>query len=320
MKRVNTVHILDNFSVSQQNDTKLEVEQDKDVNASEFLHNQLKRIITQYKETITEESFLTKEEYLEAGFFDLFQGMKDCNSTVNNIKLIDVIFKKKDKEIDIILKVTKNDSDTDIWGVEICNNERGVSFNNVLKMIQRNLNQNIINKWIIIRDENLPVKTSWKKSIELLETLSDRGEIMYIDSEDNISLYACKELLNMSSAGDLEFNGNTIARKEVIPHLIEKIIPETTIMNTIFGIHLENVESKKKKTKKFDKDQIKQEIIKQTDTAMMVCINKFFKNFQEHREAYIEVINELVKENQIIVLGSMEKQIVVSKPLSEDVF
>ena len=121
----------------------------------------------------------------------------------------------------------------------------------------------------------------------------------------------------------MDFEGNNITRKQVLPYLVEKILPETDIVKNIFGEEskpTEEIQEKVEIQETINKNQIRKEIINQTNSSMMVSINKYFKNFNENKELFFEIIHELVDEKKIILLASTDKQIVVSKPLTEDVF
>ena len=85
----------------------------------------------------------------------------------------------------------KGHGDVEKWGIVICNTEHGQSFTNTLKMLQNNLNNKTINVWFIIRDKSLPVKKSWKKGIEIMDTISQQGKLIKIDPEDNMTIFAC---------------------------------------------------------------------------------------------------------------------------------
>lgn len=317
MKSINKINLLDTFTI----ETKAR-ETSKEYNIAEFIDNQLKRIITQYKETIDNNSYITRENYLEAGFLDILKGLQITKIPFNDKIIEKVTFKQKTNEIDLIATFKLKDDSINNLGIEICNNERGVSFNNVLKMIQRNLNQNNFEKWVIIRDINLPVKKTWKKSVELLNTLSSSGSLYPIDIEDDATIYACKELLDLSSAGDLDIDGRIVTRKEVIPHLLNKILPNIDILNTIFGgksNHQDDLITIKT-TKKDKLDDIKEKILTQANSNMMVCVNKFFSDFNKKADFYKKVIDGLVSESKLIILVEKKNHIVVAKPASEDVF
>ena len=139
----------------------------------EFLSNQIKRIVTNYKEIVKDESLTTKEAYLENGFFDLFGGMKDSVTVINAKTVTDIAFKKKVNEIDIILTTKDATGTPEKWGIEICNNERGQSFTNMLKMLQRYLTDSTISRWIVI---------------EILNQITGQGRVFELDPADDITI------------------------------------------------------------------------------------------------------------------------------------
>ena len=315
MKAQNSVNMLETFVLG----NTIEPEP-KNSDLTEFLSNQMKRIITKYKDTVKDESYSSKESYLETGLFDLFDGMKENDIIINTKKINDVIFKKKINDIDIILTVDNSHRKIEKWGIDICNTEHGQSFTNTMKMLQNNVSNKTINQWLVIRDKSLPVKKTWKKGIEILDTISHQGKLLTIGPEDNMAIFACKELLDLSSAGDLEIDNTTVSRKQVIPYLMKDVLLNISIINECFGIEGSKPEPLKKKDKTLNNSEIKEKILQQTERTTILSVNKFFDDFDSYRDIYVNIVNELVKDGKIIVLGSMENQIVVSKSLSDDVF
>ncbi len=112
----------------------------------------------------------------------------------------------------------------------------------------------------------------------------------------------------------------TITRKQVIPYLVEEIVLKLSIINRIFGVELEETKKPEKKKKTINEQEIRDKIIQETERTTVVSINKLLSNFESNRETFLKIVNDLVHEGKIIVLGSIDVQIVVTKPLVDDVF
>ena len=102
--------------------------------------------------------------------------------------------------------------------------------------------------------------------------------------------------------------------------MVNEVVPNLSILSKCFGIQITPPEPPKKKKKSLNQAEIKQKIIEQTESTTLVSINKFFPDFNSHKDLYIKIVTELVDAGKIIVLGDMEHQIVVTKPLADDVF
>lgn len=311
MKEYNSFSLLDKFEHSAGIDQ-------KNVTNEEFIDSQFKDIIKKYKTDPEDVSFASKETYLRDGLLDLFKGLKDQKIPINGLIIENVTIKNKSNEIDLILNIKSQNKSNLNLGIEICNNENGNRFNNILKMIQNTLREKKIDNWVMIRDINIPVKSSWVASIDLLKALSSNGLLYNIDVEDDASIYACKKILDLASSGDLELNRIPITRKDVMNFLLNNIIPILSIINPIFYSREPGPENGGGLLSS-DKDEIKEKILSVANKKMMVIVNKLFSDFNEKKEYYKNIVKEMELESKLIIMIETDKKLVVSKPPSERV-
>ncbi|OLS19276.1 MAG: hypothetical protein HeimC3_46420 [Candidatus Heimdallarchaeota archaeon LC_3] len=288
-----------------------------------YLENQIHKVITQYKENIDDNPYSTRENYLEAGLFDLLKGCVDSELTINNKKVTELVFKKKSKDLDMIATIINESGQEEKWGIEVCNNERGQSFYGILNRITNNLAQKIITKWFIIRDKNLEIKKSWKKSNELLEGIKSSGHLIYIDIDDNARIFGLKEILDLSSSGDLDIEGHPVVRKEVLPYIMDNLFFKVDIINKMFEL-----ESKKegpiitvsKRPKKDITTSIREDILSKANSQMLVNFQKLFPDYKKEKKLYNSVVESLKIEGKIVIMNQSKTNIVIAKSPSDDVF
>ena len=284
----------------------------------EFVLNQMNILVSRFSDNLDENPFSARENYLEAGFFDLFKGSKDLQREFEGQTISHIVFKTKPKHLDMILTVNKGNGEVDHWGIEVCNKENSNSVLAVLRRVKNHLDQNKINKWYILRDYSLRIKSTWKKTNEMINSLRKRGgSIVYLDTETNAQIFACRELLDLSSAGDLEFNNTVITRKDLIPIIIEEILPDISILKELFSLPETVTEPL---AVPGPTTNLQQQIMDVLETTIVVNMSKIFPNFNEQEKKYRTVINELSNKNQIVVISDKDSQLVISKAPGEDIF
>jgi len=283
-----------------------------------FVVNQMNILVSRFSDNLDENPFSARENYLEAGFFDLFKGSMDLQREFEGKKISKVVFKTKPKHLDMILTINKGNGETSHWGIEVCNKENSNSFLAVMRRIKNHLDQKMINKWYLLRDSRIRIKKTWKKTNEMINSLRKRGgSIVYLDTETNAQLYACRQLLDLSSAGDLEFNNTVITRKDLMPIIIKEVLPDISVFNELFSL-TETVIQPSPLPGPIT--NLQQQIMNVLETSIVVNMSKLFPDYNKREKDYRTTINELKMKNQIVVLSDKDTQLVISKAPGEDIF
>ena len=284
----------------------------------EFVLKQMNILVSRFSDNLEENPFSARENYLEAGLYDLFKGSMDLQRKFEGKTIKKIVFKTKPQHLDMILTINKGEGKDDFWGIEVCNKENSNSVMAVLRRIKNHFDQNQINKWYILRDSNLRIKSTWIKTNEMINSLTERGgSIIYLDTENNAQISACRELLDLSSAGDLEFNNSVITRKELIPIIVEEILPNISLLKEFFSLEETIKEPPILLTPVSD---LKKQIIDILETTIVVNMSKLFPDFNDRETEYRKNIEELETSKKVVVISDKDSQLVISKAPGEDIF
>ena len=284
----------------------------------DFVLNQMNILISRFSDNLDENPFSARENYLEAGLFDLFKGSMELQREFEDKRISNIVFKTKPQHLDMILTITKGNGETENWGIEVCNKENSNSVLAVLRRVQNHLDQSKISNWYMLRDESIRIKRTWKKTNEMINSLRKRGgSIVYLDTETNAQIFACRELLDLSSAGDLEFNNTIVTRKALIPIIIKEILPDISLIGELFSLKEPRVELPPRPD---SITGLQKQIMNILETTMLVNMSKLFPDFNKQEKEYRKTINKMKNENLVVVISDKDNQLVISKAPGEDIF
>ena len=309
----------------------LETESNKPVEV--FIEEQFSMLTNNYSDDINENPFSNREDFIEAGLFDLFNSLKKNDKKIHEFLIKDVVYKKKKKDLDMVLTVVDDKLNSEEnWGLEISNAENHTTLGTTLKNIQNLLQDNKIQKFILIRDSHLPIKKTWKKTNEVIESIQDKGKIIYIDNENSANLVAYKEILDSISAGDMQFQNKSIDKESIDNFMLNKILPKLSAVESIFtdeiDLRQDYIRSKLSKDMKI-KTKIPSQDIESTraesilqivDTQILVNMAKIFTDYYENKDEYIKEIENLATQNKILIVSKDQSQYIITKAPMENYF
>ena len=306
------------------------IEDIKTQTKEEFIEEQFKTNISNYSDDLVENPFSNRENYLEAGLYDIFTSLKQFKDTkILEAQILDVIYKKKTKDLDMILKID-NRNKKENWGLEICNAENHATVGKVLKKIKDHLDNHLISRWVLIRDIHLPIKPSWKKTNEIIDEISSLGKILFIDQNNSSKVVAYKELLDTVSTGDILYDNIQVNRSDIDQYFFKDIFPKIPLLFSIFSqiemkeaLVKEFIETPRAEGKIQSEDIIlREKLLTVASKRILVNIGRNIENYLEKKEEYNKIIDTLVNEKKILIItkNQVQGQIIFTKNLEESIF
>lgn len=304
------------------------------VSVDHFLESHLQSLVGQFSDDPEENPFSSREIYLEAGIFDLFNALVKTECPIYDHHVKKVEFKRRDKELDIMVTVRVPNGGEEVWAVEICNVENDNSLRAVLRKIERSLDQGNVVRWFMIRDQQLELKPTWKKTIQFVDRLEEHGKLLYIDTEANAEVKACKELLDAASAGDLEVGMQILSRKDIFPYLVKEILPQIDFVRVMFGADISTSTPQQEPsptssslppqspplTGVLGSEGLSKTLLGAVEKTLIVSLAKILPNYQEDHHNIEQAVRFLVNEGKIILISQDETTMVIAKSTEEDVF
>ncbi len=322
-----------------------------------FLMNRVRDFIESRNKNTEAYTPAAIENFIKDAFIDIFNYLKQKKIPYGAFKVVDVRLGKETKrnEPHLLVKfVNKGTNEEKILGIMSVNTENGRSFYSKVNRLKNGLNIQKFHKWILLRYHKITIKPTWKKSLEILEDISSKGKIIYVDDENADVLTVIKELLDAASAGDLSLNGKFITREDVLDFFERKIHKTLSVIEEIKSLINEglkhdgkvltnskmatatpmkdNMNSKTEKNYKTKKESTSTGSLSLMENRKIAIIildlleegpifssRKIAKNLGIQHEIVKKELKQLKRTQQINILHETDDELIVSKKPDENI-
>ncbi len=250
-------------------------------NINNYIKSRLDELMADFAHDKASYPPLKQEEFLRDALRDFFNALKQFNPYSEEFELTEISPRKRANDLDFVVTILYPKRKVKFYlGLQFSNTEDGRKFYSAVTKIHNNLRYNKIQKWILIRNEDLELKGTWKRSLKILDELKRKGRLIRADFSSIAFLIASKRLLDAAAAGDLSLNGTSLTYKQVSEILIKNFYFNVDLIQQMLEIITKKI-SFTSKPKVADTETSKDRMLKKAQKTLKEVIKRQKDETQE---------------------------------------
>ncbi|MFX1284747.1 MAG: hypothetical protein ACFFB5_13895 [Promethearchaeota archaeon] len=300
-----------------------DLEEDIAKDETEFILKSLVSIEEKYHVEYMNSSLDKREDIIISAIYQLFRGMKDYKISYKGVNITDVernlVFERGKKGINLLLRFRHSNLDKKI-GIECSNASNMVKLYHTLnRLITYNKDGHYDNN-IFIREKDLLISRTAKRTIDLVEIIKSQGGYFEIDNKVNLKLYALKRLLDSAGAKELSYRDKILDYEDTCKILIHSYIQTMTIFEDLFDFitSLFQIQIEEDSPEETDKEQEVTSIQYKDELWNFICKRRFLgfdsikKRFKDISNSnIISNLKDLEKQKRIIIREGPNKELLI---------
>ncbi len=290
---------------------------------TEFILKSLVSIEDKYHVEYMNSSMDKREDIIISAIYQLLRGMKDYKISFQGVKVSDVernlIFERGKKGINVLLHFRHSNLDKKI-GIECSNASNMVKLYHTLNRLITYKNEGHYDNSIFIREKDLMISRTAKKTNTLVETIRSQGGYFEIDNKINLKLYALKRLLDSAGAKELSYKDKILDYEDVCKILVNSYIQTLKFFEElfIFVVSLYNIQidvvspEETEKQQEVTSFQYRDELWNLIEEKRFLGFNSIKKRFKDIPDSsIISDLKDLEKQRKIIIREGPNKELLI---------